>query len=369
MNVSERKFCSGISDSNLLFVTEDLDKNRSDFGNTSLASILEDSQFDLCNLLHGMPDSDAEVDAAVHGPYNHQPTSVSSAYGAMDSGSLSRMPQDHFDGDLLLPDAEANTANQGLSDHHNNFFYEDDYVDPVLSRMPQDEFEDLLEGDETEETPVDHLQASHASSVEIGKPNCSTSLLAVEMPRDDSAVGQSLEDRALDLFGTPSREELAATKDNRGKNAIRRFYKLYSQLVEYKREKGNCNVPQSKKGSPLYELGTFVNKCRTQKKKRGRLLPTTRMVEALNFIGFEWELQVDWDEMFARLEGYYEKNGHSNVPTKGYEDPALGNWVSKQRDLKRKDRLTDDKIHRLESVGFEWALTKRGRNHGGRVYA
>ena len=46
-----------------------------------------------------------------------------------------------------------------------------------------------------------------------------------------------------------------------------------------------------------------------------------------------------------------------NVPQSHKEDGAnLGLWVSKQRQLKRKETLNADRETRLEDVGFGWGV-------------
>ena len=42
-------------------------------------------------------------------------------------------------------------------------------------------------------------------------------------------------------------------------------------------------------------------------------------------------LQRKWEEMFARLEKYKEKNGDCLVPNRYRADPQLGNWGKSRR--------------------------------------
>ena len=128
-----------------------------------------------------------------------------------------------------------------------------------------------------------------------------------------------------------------------------------------------------------------------------------------------------WDAMFERLRGYKERHGHVNVPKRCQEDRRLGTWVDTQRvqykRLKKKlgeevptgpvavptdplqvsflsgagtalikmqdgvvipqrngvqlasvlkplvGRLTEDRIQRLESLGFAWQLRDDWQKH------
>ena len=65
------------------------------------------------------------------------------------------------------------------------------------------------------------------------------------------------------------------------------------------------------------------------------------------------KLDVRWNETFTKLEAYKEEHGHCNVP---YNDPSLGYWVGTQRKnfFGRGTPMTEDRIQRLEKIGFEW---------------
>lgn len=50
-------------------------------------------------------------------------------------------------------------------------------------------------------------------------------------------------------------------------------------------------------------------------------------------------LQRKWEEMFARLEKYKEKNGDCLVPNGFREDPQLGNWGKFICEVSNQNRL------------------------------
>eukprot|EP00984_Skeletonema_dohrnii_P023133 scaffold12212_cov73-Skeletonema_dohrnii-CCMP3373.AAC.4 len=97
----------------------------------------------------------------------------------------------------------------------------------------------------------------------------------------------------------------------------------FNELLDFKQQHGHCDVPQTYAPNP--KLGVWVNK----------------------------------DELIQ----YAAKFGNCHVPTKFKENTALGRWVSTQRaEYKQfckgeKSSLTDEKIRRLNSMGFVWFMS------------
>ena len=86
-------------------------------------------------------------------------------------------------------------------------------------------------------------------------------------------------------------------------------------------------------------------------------------IERLEEIGFVWDFKAsNWDQMFGQLCEFKRKYGHCLVPVskvKGKDDEhrALGAWVQTQRQVKRgtrKSGISQDRIDRLEEIGFVW---------------
>jgi Helicase associated domain len=65
-----------------------------------------------------------------------------------------------------------------------------------------------------------------------------------------------------------------------------------------------------------------------------------------------------WLELYGRLKDFYRLHGHSNVPQRYPDDPALGTWVSRQRGSKYRHFLTDEQRKLLAEVEFSWELQK-----------
>lgn len=73
-----------------------------------------------------------------------------------------------------------------------------------------------------------------------------------------------------------------------------------------------------------------------------------------------------WDRKFNELLEYKHQHGHCDVPQTYPPNPSLGLWVNKQR-MEHKNRddrnvstLTDERLERLQSIGFRWAK-RRGQ--------
>ena len=127
----------------------------------------------------------------------------------------------------------------------------------------------------------------------------------------------------------------------------------FGELLAYKDEFKDCDVPF--RYSKNRQLGIWVVAQR-QAKKFGQL--NERQIKLLTGIGFEWQPQNQWDEMFQRLVAFEQKNKHCNVPQRFKEDPDLGIWVFRQRIFKKAEKLSDERRQKMDSIGFAWI--KRG---------
>ena len=93
---------------------------------------------------------------------------------------------------------------------------------------------------------------------------------------------------------------------------------------------------------------------------------STERLSALRSIGFIWAKrkgQATWDAKYLQLKDYAAIHGDCLIPTKYTKDPALGRWVSTQREQYKlfkngdpKSKMTKEKVKLLEKVGFVWRL-------------
>lgn len=124
----------------------------------------------------------------------------------------------------------------------------------------------------------------------------------------------------------------------------------YLALLEYRKQFGNCRVPQDWKENQ--KLAKWVSTQRVQY-ARGKI--SRERIARLEKIGFDWDLgKATWDERFAELCAFKERFKHTRVKVKWPENPLLGAWVVEQRYNRRRNKLREDYFQRLDSIGFEW---------------
>ena len=104
---------------------------------------------------------------------------------------------------------------------------------------------------------------------------------------------------------------------------------------------------------------------------------TEDRIARLEAIGFEWSVKkpyrekVPWESRFKELKQYKKKHGTCHVPhVKSGAHKQLADWVTYQRSgysefIKARQAgkptvncrgMTEDRIARLEKIGFEWSF-------------
>jgi hypothetical protein len=136
-----------------------------------------------------------------------------------------------------------------------------------------------------------------------------------------------------------------------------------SELADYRKINGNCNVPQRYSKNP--KLGTWVGTQRKQYKlhEEGNTSHLTlSRIEKLESFDFEWgSCLVAWEDRLSQLADYRKIHGHCNVPKRYSENRKLGSWVAYQRRQYKTSHLTLSRIQELEGLGFEWNPLMSGR--------
>jgi len=123
---------------------------------------------------------------------------------------------------------------------------------------------------------------------------------------------------------------------------------MYSALVRYKAEHGDCNVPSNWPENKA--LPGWLSSQRTLRKSNK--LSEERIL-LLNEVGFIWNLH-EWEQSFLELSAFKDAHGDCDVPMKFPENPRLASWVSSQRSARKSGRLSEDRIKRLDELGFIW---------------
>jgi len=124
-------------------------------------------------------------------------------------------------------------------------------------------------------------------------------------------------------------------------------------LREFVSMMGHCQVPQRYLTPCGFGLGSWVSNLRHRSKKS----LTPERVEELKSLGFQWHpLEDKWSQKFFAFKRYVEVTGSAVFPPNFKTDDGqlLGKWAQIQREGYRKGRLSVERIHSLESVGFTW---------------
>lgn len=119
-----------------------------------------------------------------------------------------------------------------------------------------------------------------------------------------------------------------------------------SKLIEFKKERGHCNVPAKWAGNR--SLGAWVSIQRSQYKK-GKL--SSERIKKLENIGFVWDpISSAWEKSFSELEKFKKRFGHCRVKDSFKESLPLANWVSRMR--RDFNKLLPEQRERLIALGF-----------------
>lgn len=66
-----------------------------------------------------------------------------------------------------------------------------------------------------------------------------------------------------------------------------------------------------------------------------------------------------WNKWLGRLQTYKEQQGHCNVPNNDSELQRLSQWISRARGQKKKGLLSEEKIKKLNELGFIWGFQQQ----------
>lgn len=133
----------------------------------------------------------------------------------------------------------------------------------------------------------------------------------------------------------------------------------YQQLVEYKKQYGDCVVPVNWKENR--QLGIWVSTQRTIE-KHGNMDPEKK--KRLDDLEFVWKNEawkyVDkkydeiWETNYKKLIAYKKKYGKLQVSVN--IDRPLQRWTCAQRKFYQTGKLSQERIEKLDAIGFAWDL-------------
>ncbi|KAL7536837.1 hypothetical protein ACHAWF_015139 [Thalassiosira exigua] len=150
----------------------------------------------------------------------------------------------------------------------------------------------------------------------------------------------------------------ASRKSSGGRGSPNDFDEMFARLVHFQREHGHVNVPQ--KYSKDGQLGSWVANMRSKRKQLAKK-------------GLDFELEVTPEEEAREMEEAAAAAGAGEdvEDAAGEEDGAVGaeggadqaggaegGIVKKKRKRHRggRQRLTRERIHRMDSIGFQWIV-------------
>jgi len=175
----------------------------------------------------------------------------------------------------------------------------------------------------------------------------------VRMRKETAAKEEKMAPLLIAKSMAPSEVALTMKEGSVGRrrnNEDKQWDARFTELVNYRSEHGDCNVPVN--GD---KLGTWI---RTQRASYKADSLAQDRVDRLNSIGFHWTLierrpTVPWETRFNELVKYKAKHGDCNAPQR---QGQLGRWVNHQRSAYMTDSLAQDRVDQLNNIGFEWVL-------------
>lgn len=147
---------------------------------------------------------------------------------------------------------------------------------------------------------------------------------------------------------------------DRVRGPLGQWDELFAKLAQFVEREGHARVPTAHVEEGV-ELGQWVSDQRALQRLRRRRFNRERRSRLESLPGWAWNaFDGRWEERFAKLKQFVEREGHAAVPGGHIEDEfTLGAWVTNQRRLLRKGQLSDERRRRLEALqGWVWRLRR-----------
>jgi hypothetical protein len=132
------------------------------------------------------------------------------------------------------------------------------------------------------------------------------------------------------------------------------FEQGFQETLQYKKQFGNANAPNKHKTSGGFKLGRWQG---TQRGNFKNNKLDSKKIHRLEEIGFVWDiLDQAFEQGFQETLQYKNQYGDANA-TIDYKTPngfKLGSWQSERRKSFKRNKLSPERIHRLEKIGFVW---------------
>ncbi|WP_114778487.1 helicase associated domain-containing protein [Botryobacter ruber] len=130
-----------------------------------------------------------------------------------------------------------------------------------------------------------------------------------------------------------------------------RWNQMFWRLKDFYRTFGHCRVPLQWSMDKQLALWVVVQR---RMHKQGKLSEDRE--RRLNELQFTWRIQdvyeAQWEEFFQQLLSFSRRHGHCRVPCR---HEKLVSWIERQRVSWKKGQLPQDRLKRLEEIGFIWS--------------
>ncbi|KAG7358101.1 helicase domain protein [Nitzschia inconspicua] len=130
------------------------------------------------------------------------------------------------------------------------------------------------------------------------------------------------------------------------------WQEMYDKLVAYKKSNGHTLVPRECLEHPGLGVWVITQRASAESMREDR-------ISALDTIGFVWDpYEARWQEMFYKYCDMLmqAKNVSDNNDNTSGKDKELNRWIYSQRRSYKKGTLSNERIFKLESTGFEWKI-------------
>ena len=131
----------------------------------------------------------------------------------------------------------------------------------------------------------------------------------------------------------------------------------FQKTLKYMKETGNANCPERHITKDGYALGYWQQRQRKAHNK-GKL--SKKRIKRLDDIGFIFVKddvrKVVWNKRFQKTLKYMKETGNANCSNdyKTKDGYPLGRWQQDQKDNYKNGTLSEERIKKLESIGFIW---------------
>lgn len=142
-----------------------------------------------------------------------------------------------------------------------------------------------------------------------------------------------------------------------------RWYDMFYRAKELYESQGKPKIIKRPSYEKDKELHIWISKqISNYNHGRNDSFLNEERIKLLESIGFCWsELDEKWEQYYLKLKKYYLANGNIDI-SRNYSDSSLANWLIRQRQLYKDNKLNNERIDKLNKLKIVWDVSQRGRN-------